>query len=108
MNREDLLDLSSNSFSSKSKELKNLFAAGGHGGRIQQNDFDGWKVFGKNSVNKNDDKRDERSEENTFDVDDNVIININNIQEHLSDPFCCKLCVKNELDRKFLKFIMYL
>ena len=88
--------------------MKNLLAAGGHGGRIQKNDFDGWKFVGKNSVNKNGDERDEISEEDTFDVDDNIIININNLQEHLSDSFCCELCVKNEFDKKFLKFIMYL
>ena len=84
------------------------FAAGGHGGRIQKNDFDGWKFIGKNSVNKNDDEKDEISEKNTFDVDANIIININNLQEHLSDVFCCKLCVKNEFDKRFLKFIMVL
>ena len=56
-NREDISDLSSNSCRSKSKELKNLIAAGGHGGRIKNN-FD--------------DERDEISEKNTtFHVDDN-------------------------------------
>ena len=75
---------------------------------IRKNDFDGWKFVGKNSVNKNDDERDKSIEENTFDVDDNIIININNLKEHLSHSFCCKLCVKNKFDKKFLKFIMYL
>ena len=84
------------------------FAAGGHGGRIQKNDFDGWKFAGKNSVDKNDNERDGISEENTFDVDDNIIININNLQERLWHSFCCKLCVENEFDKKFIKFIMYL
>ena len=83
MNREDVSHLSFNCCSSKSKELKKLLAAGGHGGRIQKNNFDGWKFVGKNSVDKNDDERDEISEENTLDIDDNIIIIINNLQEHL-------------------------
>ena len=83
MNREETSDLSSNCCSSKSKELKNLLAAGGHRGRIQKNDCNGWKFVGKYSVNKNDNERDEISEENTLDIDDNIIINISNLQEHL-------------------------
>ena len=75
--------------------MKNLLAAGGHRGRIQKNDCNGWKFVGKYSVNKNDNERDEISEENTFDFNDNIIIHINNLQEHQSDSFCCKLCVKN-------------
>ena len=51
---------------------------------------------------------DEISESETFDVDDNIIINVMNLQKSISDAYFCKICTKNEMEKKFLKFIMYL
>ena len=42
-----------------------------------------------------------------FDIDDNVLINLHSLQQNMSDAYCYKLCVKNELNKKFLEFTSY-
>ena len=51
---------------------------------------------------------DEISESETFDVDDDIIINVNNLLKNIPDPHFCKICTIIEIKKKFLNFIMYL
>ena len=66
-----------------------------------------WDFFNTSSSDLTDDV-DERNECETFNVDDNIIININNLQKSMSDAYCCKICTKHEIAKKFLNFIIYL
>ena len=50
---------------------------------------------------------DEKSGCETFNVDDNIIIHFNNLQKGMSDAYCCKICTKHEVEKKFLNFMMY-
>ena len=48
------------------------------------------------------------SESETFNADDNIIINVNKLQKSISDAYFCKIFTKNEMEKKFLNFVMYL
>ena len=107
MSNEDMSDLSSSSCSIRSKELKALLSEGGHGGRVEKNVCDDWDFVNKVAIDESE-NGDEKSESETFNVDDNIIINVDKLQKSISDAYCCKICTKNEMEKKFLKFIMYL
>ena len=103
MCNEDMSDLSSSSCSNRSKELKALLSEGGRGGRVEKR----LGFMNKVAIDKSE-NGDEKSESETFDVDDNIIINVMNLQKSISDAYFCKICTKNGMEKKFLTFIMYL
>ena len=107
MSNEDISDLSSSSCSSKARELKSLLTTGGSGGRIEKIMTDEWNFFHQPSLDITEGV-DGKSECKTFNDDDNIIINIKGLQQSISDAFCCKICTTNEIEKKFLNFIMYL
>ena len=106
MSNEDISELSSNSCSNKARELKSLLSTGGCGGRMEKIMSDDWDFFSKSPFDCTKGV-DVKSECQTFNVDDNIVININNLQKSISDAYCCKIYTKNEIEKKFLNF-MYL
>ena len=76
MSNEDIYDLSSNSCSSKARELKSLLSTGGRGGRMEKMISNDWDFFHKSSCDVTE-CVDEKSECKTSNVDDNIIINVN-------------------------------
>ena len=78
MSNEDISELSSNSCSSKARELKSLLSTGGPGGRMEKMISNDWDCFHKYSFDITKGVG-IKSECETFNVDDNIIININNL-----------------------------
>ena len=64
--------------------------------------------FNKFMIDASENNRDEKSESEMFNVDDNIIINVNKLQKSISDAYSCKINTKNEMEKKFLNFIMNL
>ena len=84
MSNEDISELSSNSCSSKARELKSLLSTGGRGGRMEKMISNDWDLFHKSSFDVTEGV-DEKSEFETFIVDDNIIINIHDLQKNMSE-----------------------
>ena len=84
MSSEDISELSSNSCSSKTRELKSLLSTGSRGGRMEKMISNNQDFFNKSSFDVTEGV-DEKSEYETFNVDDNIIINIDNLQKSMSE-----------------------
>jgi len=102
MNNKDISDLSSKPSSTRCRELKSLLYTGGCGGRMKEN-----ICYDMDFVNKSE-ELDEKNEGKGYNIDDNIIINISNLQKNMSDAYCCKICTKIEIEKKFHDFITYL
>ena len=76
MSNEDMSDLSSSSCSNRSKELKALLSEGGRGGRVEKKVHDDRDFINKIAIDEFE-NADEKSESETFNVDDDIIINVN-------------------------------
>ena len=95
---EDILDLSSKSSSTRCRELKSLLYAGGCGGRMRETICDDIDFVNKTK----------EVDEKGYNIDDNIIINVSNLHKSISDAYCCKICTKIEIEKKFYDFIIYL
>ena len=44
----------------------------------------------------------------SFNVDDNITISVNNSQKNILDAYFCKICTNNKIELKYLYCILYL